>query len=189
VMNKISVLTIKNKLIFFFYRVKIASGCVLLGRIQIYNYGKVDIGRSFTLVGSSFYNPLCRNTGSVLRTEKNAILKIGDSVGVSSSVIWSFKKITIGNHVNIGADCIIMDSDAHALKAENRLSGKDVQERIESPIHIGNNVFIGTRCIILKGVSIGDNSVVGAGSVVAKSIPANCIAAGNPCKVIKYFNE
>lgn len=188
-MNKISILTIKNKFIFFFHKVKIASGCVLLGRIQVYNYGKIDIGHSFTLVGMSFFNPLCRNTASVLRTEKNAILEIGDSVGISSSVIWAFRKITIRSYVNIGADCIIMDSDAHALKAEDRLSKRDIQERKESSIYIGDNVFIGTRCIILKGVSIGNNSVIGAGSIVTKSIPANCVAAGNPCKVIRYLSE
>ena len=188
-MNRTAIFTIINKLIFYWHKVKIADGCVLLGQIRIYNYGKILIGHSFSLVGLSFFNPLCKNSVSVLRTEKNAILKIGDSAGVSSSVIWSFRKIIIGNRVNIGADCIIMDSDAHALKAEDRLSGKDIQERIESPIHIGDNVFIGTRCIILKGVSIVDNSVIGAGSVVTKSIPANCIAAGNPCKVIKYFDE
>ena len=188
-MDRVSVLIVKNKIILFFSKVRIAKGAILLGKIRIYNYGKIFIGNSFSLVGLSFFNPLCRHTASILRTEKNAILEIGDSVGISSSVIWAFRKIYIGNHVNIGADCVIMDSDAHALKVEDRLLGKDVQERMESPIYIGNNVFIGTRCIVLKGVSIGDNSVIGAGSVVTKSIPANCIAAGNPCKVIKYLGE
>ena len=188
-MNRISILTIKNKLIFILHKVKIAKGATLLGRIQIHNRGQIYIGRFFTLVGLSFYNPLCRSASSVLRTEENAILEIGESVGISASVIWAFRKITIGNNVNIGADCIIMESDAHALKAEERLAGEDIKKRIANPIYIGNNVFIGTRCIILKGVSIGDNSVIGAGAIVTKSIPANCIAAGNPCRIIKYFNE
>ena len=54
---------------------------------------------------------------------------------------------------------------------------------------IYNDVLIGTRCIILKGVTIGARSIIGSGSVVVKTIPADCIAAGNPCKVIKYINE
>lgn len=57
------------------------------------------------------------------------------------------------------------------------------------PIVIGKNVWITTRCIILGGVTIGDNSVIGAGSVISRDIPANCFAAGNPCTVIKYFNK
>ncbi|HWT65859.1 MAG TPA: DapH/DapD/GlmU-related protein, partial [Terracidiphilus sp.] len=56
-----------------------------------------------------------------------------------------------------------------------------------APVRVGRNVFIGTGSIVLKGVEIGDGSVIGAGSVVTKSIPANCIAAGNPCKVIRTF--
>lgn len=55
------------------------------------------------------------------------------------------------------------------------------------PVTIGNNVWLGSRVMILKGVSIGDNSVIGASSVVTKPIPANCIAAGNPAKIIRYI--
>lgn len=55
-------------------------------------------------------------------------------------------------------------------------------------ITIGNDVLIGTRCIILKGVTIGDRTIIGSGSVVTKSIPSDCVAAGNPCKVIRNIN-
>jgi len=57
------------------------------------------------------------------------------------------------------------------------------------PVVIGKNVWVTTRCIILAGVTIGDNSVIGAGSVVSRDIPANCFAAGNPCVVVKYFDK
>lgn len=60
---------------------------------------------------------------------------------------------------------------------------------IAEPIYIGKNVWITSRCTILGGVTIGDNSVIGAGSVVTKNIPANCFAAGNPAKPIKYFKK
>ena len=107
------------------------------------------------------------------------------------------EKIIIGDNVRIGGDCIIMDTDAHNLDYKIRTSRKtnengesiDVLSAKSKPIIIENDVLIGTRCIILKGVTIGARSIIGSGSVVTKSIPADCIAAGNPCKVIKYINS
>ena len=94
----------------------------------------------------------------------------------------------------IGANSVIMDSDAHSLDADLRLSTEkvngvdiNVAKAKKSPIIIEDNVLIGTNVIILKGVTIGRNSVIGAGSVVSKSIPADTIAAGNPCKIIKQI--
>lgn len=65
----------------------------------------------------------------------------------------------------------------------------DRRKIIAKPIKIGKNVWITTNCIILPGVKIGDNSVIGAGSVVSRDIPANCVAAGNPCKVIRHLDK
>ena len=82
-----------------------------------------------------------------------------------------------------------MDSDAHSLNyLERRMPSLDQIKKKNAPIIIEDDVLIGTRSIILKGVTIGARSVIGSGSVVTKSIPADCIAAGNPCKVIKYIN-
>lgn len=87
-----------------------------------------------------------------------------------------------------GGTCII-DTDFHPVewkqrrKLELRVKGKI------SSINIGKDVFIGTNCVILKGVSIGDRSVIAAGSVVVKDIPSDVIAGGNPCKVIKSIKE
>ena len=101
-----------------------------------------------------------------------------------------------GNYVKIGGDCIIMDTDAHSLDyMVRRLReknadgfGMDGLSAATAPIVIEDDVLIGTRCIILKGVTIGARSIIGSGSVVVKSIPADCIAAGNPCKIIRYIN-
>ena len=57
------------------------------------------------------------------------------------------------------------------------------------PVHIGNNVWIGAGSVLLPGVSIGDNSVIGAGSIVTKDIPANVVAVGNPCRVLREIGE
>lgn len=63
------------------------------------------------------------------------------------------------------------------------------QAQYNLPVHIGNNVWIGAGAIILPGVSIGDNTVIGAGSIVIKDIPANVVAVGSPCKVLREINE
>ena len=116
----------------------------------------------------------------IITTEKDAKLVIGDNVGMSGASIWCFKKITIGDNVRVGANVTIIDGDAHQ---DDPRSGKN------KPVVIEDNVWIGANVTVLKGVTIGKNSLVGAGSVVTKDIPANVVAAGNPCIVVKYFDE
>lgn len=112
---------------------------------------------------------------------------IGDNVGISGSTICARNQIVIGNNVLIGSGCIITDSDAHPLNWKDRK--EEVSKNIKSaPVIIGDDVFIGARSIILKGVEIGDKAVVGAGSVVTKNVPANTIVAGNPAVVVKELN-
>ena len=98
--------------------------------------------------------------------------------------ISAYSGITIGDHTLIGTNCMISDTDFHPLEYEKRLANDHDSIR-SAPINIGKNVFIGARCIILKGVTIGDGSIVGAGSVVTKNIPPMEIWAGNPAKYIK----
>jgi acetyltransferase-like isoleucine patch superfamily enzyme len=89
-------------------------------------------------------------------------------------------KITIGNNVFIAPNvCII--TEEHAMDVKQRLAGLEYTH----PVTIGDNVWICTGAIILPGVTIGENSVIGAGSVVTKDIPPNSLAVGNPCKVIR----
>ena len=82
----------------------------------------------------------------------------------------------IGNNVKVGANTVITDTDWHY---EDTRSGRDAD------VYIGDNVWLGYGVVVLKGVTIGENSVIGARSVVTHDIPANVIAAGNPCKVIR----
>lgn len=95
-------------------------------------------------------------------------------------VILDCAKVTIGDNVFIAPNCGIYTA-AHPLDAETRNKGLEYAK----PIKIGDNVWIGGNVVILPGVSIGDNTVVGAGSVVTKDIPANVIAVGNPCRVLR----
>jgi len=93
-------------------------------------------------------------------------------------------KVTIGDNVFIAPNVGIYTA-GHPLDAEQRNEGLEYAY----PITIGNNVWIGAHVVILPGVTIGDNSVIGAGSVVTKSIPANSLAVGNPCKVLREITE
>jgi acetyltransferase-like isoleucine patch superfamily enzyme len=109
---------------------------------------------------------------------KGAIIEIGDNCGFSGTVIGAALHIKLGNNVRCGANTLITDSDWHT---DDYRTGKDKEVIIE------DNVWLGYGVKVLKGVHIGNNSLIGANSVVTKDIPANVIAAGNPCKVIKQI--
>lgn len=111
-------------------------------------------------------------------------LIIGDNVGISGSTICATENVSIGDNVLIGSGCLITDSDAHPLDWRDRRENRN-ENTLRGPVNIGNDVFIGARCIILKGVTIGDRAIIGAGSVVTCDVPPDCIVAGNPAKVVK----
>lgn len=162
--------------------------CIIHGSVRLSLGQKVviRIGENFCFLSGRTLNPLSRNLRGSICVNNDARLVIGDNVSVSSVTLWSHQGITIGNHVDIGANTIIMDSDAHSLDYRDRRNiEQDMAHKKNAPIVIGNDVLIGANCIILKGVTIGDRTVVGAGAVVTKSIPNDCIAAGNPAKIIK----
>lgn len=158
------------------------------GRIglRVLKTAKVNIGYNFLVFSGNMVNPMGRNISSFIKVGEKGQLIIGNKSGMSSAVIWCEEKIEIGNNVKIGALAIITDSDAHSLDPEMRLDPNlDRLNVKKEPIKICDNVLIGAGSFILKGVTIGENSIIGAGSVVTKDIPANVIAAGNPCKVIR----
>lgn len=154
--------------------------------------GRFCIGDNFHLTSGDCINPICRNIRACFHLgSPNATIIIGNHVGMSSPCIWINERLTIGNHVNIGGNCMILDTDVHQLDYLARRGGKPANLNEPTitvqtaPVTIEDDVWIGANCQILKGVTIGARSVIGAGSVVTKSIPADCIAAGNPCRVIR----
>jgi len=148
------------------------------------------IGDSCTFKSGRGLNPLSRNIKGSVSIVDGATLVIGNNCGFSSVCLWSHQSITIGDYVNIGADTILMDSDAHSLSyLDRRIVTVDIQRKVDKSISIDDDVLIGTRCIILKGVHIGARSIIGSGSVVVNDIPEDCIAAGNPAKVIRKINQ
>jgi len=111
-----------------------------------------------------------------------ARIEIGGGTSFSNGVqVIAERRVTIGRRCLIGDAVLILDSDFHEMSAEgrHRLPGAT------APVILEDNVFVGSRAVILKGVTIGKDSVIGAGSVVVRSIPPGVIAAGNPAKVIR----
>ncbi len=165
-----------------------SSNIILYGLpiIQRVNGASIAIGSRVVLCSRSEYTALGIARPIIIRAmSAGAQVSIGSDVGLSGTTICADKKITIGDNCLIGADVMICDTDFHPINPIGRRYGSEGIYSAE--ILIGNNVFIGARTIILKGISVGDNSIIGAGSVVSSSIPSNCIAAGNPCRIIRQL--
>ena len=142
----------------------------------------IKIGHRFCAVSKIANNSFGIIQRVMIRTVGHgAEIVIGDNVGVSGCSISAAQSIHIGNNVLIGSGAIISDNDAHPIDPEERLRGSGGLCR---PVRICDNVFIGARAIILKGVTVGEGSVVGAGAVVAKDVPPFSIVVGNPARVI-----
>lgn len=157
--------------------------------VSLYGGGTWQMGHN-SLVGAEL---VCER--------KEALICIGaDSFIAGDAVISARNSIQIGCHCLIAAGVVIQDHNSHSLSAAERRKDieyararilgqpredKDFSATIESPVVIGDDAWIGLRAIILKGVAIGARSIIGAGSVVTSDIPADCIAAGNPARVVK----
>lgn len=115
--------------------------------------------------------------GSDIRVFDNAKLELGSGYFNGFVQVICAKGVKIGNDVAIARDVIIRDTDAHDILEENHVK--------EKPVEIGNHVWIGTRAMIMKGVTIGDGAIIGAGAIVTKDVPANSIAVGVPARIIK----
>lgn len=146
---------------------------------------RFQIGNNFSMNNGIKGNPIGCYQRCTFFVDKGAELMIGDNVGISQTALIAHKSITIGDNVKIGGGTCIYDTDFHSLDPKIRMSKEDKKCRVEKPVKICDNVFIGAQSIILKGVTIGCNSIIGAGSVVSKSIPENEIWAGNPAKFIR----
>lgn len=115
---------------------------------------------------------------------------IGSNTMLNGVSITAYDSVTIGENCQIASCTLISDTDFHPVNPKVRMRESmgykiDHAEVNKRAVTIGNNVWIGWGCIILKGASIGDNSIIAAGSVVLSDIPANVLAAGNPAVVKK----
>jgi len=136
--------------------------------LKIYLGDNVTIGRSTIGANKLFEDPT---------------LKIGNNTTIGyGTVISVAKRIDVGDNCLIAPNCTIMDSDDHPINPKKRLSGEGVDRSEVMPVKIGNNVWIGSYCTILKGVNIGDNSIIATHSVITKDVLPNCVYAGFPAR-------
>ena len=153
-------------------------------RIEKHPSATIRIGKK-----CCFRSAKCSNIAGVdrpvlLAARCGARIELGDFCGLSGTVIAADTSIRIGDRVMVGANCTIVDTDFHPVDAQARFAG----ERGKSlPVVIEDDVFIGMNSMILKGVTIGRGSIIGAGSVVTKDIPPGVLAAGNPARVIRQL--
>jgi acetyltransferase-like isoleucine patch superfamily enzyme len=151
----------------------ISSGRLIVGKAR---GSRIIIGRGFKNHSNSEVNFIGINHPTVLSTHsKNALIQIGDNVGCSGASIGAIEGIYIGDNVKLGANCVITDFDWHI---------DDPRSGTPSSVHIGDNCWIGYGAVILKGVTLEKNCVVGANAVVTKSFKANSIVAGNPAAML-----
>jgi acetyltransferase-like isoleucine patch superfamily enzyme len=155
--------------------------------MEIHRDSSIIVGNDVLLISVSFATALGVNHPVVLRTlAAGATVRIGDRVGISGGSICAARHVEIGEETMLGANVTIADTDFHSLHVGHRTGHTHPTVGV-APVRIGRRVFIGTSTIVLKGVTIGDHAIIGAGSVVTKNIPENCIAAGNPCRVLRML--
>jgi maltose O-acetyltransferase len=146
--------------------------------------GRVEIG-SGSAVGS---RPAPRSgSGEVLFQARSAeaVIRIGRNVLFSNNIsLISVAGISIGDDCLVGDNLLVMDTDFHGIHPAERRSSSGTAK----PVHIGRNVWFGSRVVVQKGVTIGDNSVIASQSVVTRDVPPNSVAGGNPAKVIRTID-
>jgi len=153
--------------------------------IHRHRSAEIVLGNDVVLTSSSRVN-LTGVRGQVILAAPNpsSRITIGNNSGLSGAVIYAASSVTIGDHVNIGVNVRIYDSDVHPIDYNDRRAG--AKDRVASqPVILEDDVWIGADAIILKGVRIGQAAIVGAGSVVAQDIPPFTVWAGNPARHIK----
>lgn len=183
---------VKNKslwiyILFFFRLARLAINVVLtrfyfrncnkLGKM-VFTRGRPQVTNKGTIVVGS-YNSFWSNIFNTrLTAHAGGYIEIGDHNFINGAYISAENKVVLGSNIKIGPQTMIMDSDFHDISDHNK-------EGVSKPIIIGDDVWLGARCTILKGVTIGTGAVVAVGAIVTKDVPAKTLVAGVPAKVIK----
>lgn len=152
--------------------------------IQRCRGSSIVLGDDLSLRSWPASNPLAPNHPVVLATRtRGAVIRVGNDCGFTGATLVAAERIEIGNHVLLGANVTITDTDFHPIDpAERRVA---INNGRHKPVVLEDDVFVGMGSIILKGVTLGRASVVGAGSVVTGDVPPRVLVAGNPARIIR----
>ncbi|MCO6496348.1 MAG: hypothetical protein J5I50_01670 [Chitinophagaceae bacterium] len=187
------VFTAYPKLLFDYYYLKSKGvetqfGYVTLKGLPIISKAKgsrIIIDKGCILVSKSKFNVAGINHPVILATlSSGAVIKIGRS-GFSGSTICAAKEVIIGDDCAFGVNSCVYDTDFHPVDADRRINQQSIFDAACAPVSIEDKVWMAANSIVLKGVSIGEGAVIGAGSVVTADIPPYTIYAGNPARKIK----
>lgn len=158
-------------------------------KVMVARGGYMSVGKGFRMNNTPASNPIGCMQPCMFFVDRGAKLTIGQNTNMSQTTLVCHTSIDIGSNVKIGGGVCIYDTDFHSLDKEKRVSlDEDFKFKKVSPVCIEDYVFIGAYSMILKGVTIGENSIIGACSLVTKDIPANEIWGGNPAKMLKKIN-
>lgn len=159
-------------------RYEIGPGLLANHTLRLGGPGRIVLGTDV--------NAWARSGANVLRTfEPEAVIEIGDRVRLNGAGLQAATRISVGDD-SILASCTLVDTDHHGVNPESRHLHEGVRS---APITIGRNVWIVGGTMVLKGVSIGDDSIIGFGSVVTTDIPSGVLAAGRPARVVRRLRE
>lgn len=173
-----------NSVVLKYNAVTIGKNWRILGRIFVKSFGRISIGDDVIIRSAAYENPIGCGNRTYLQVLPNAELSIGNFVGMSNVAITCANRVTIEDYVMIGSGARLFDTDFHSLSPAERMRGH--KENVHTaPILVKKHAFLGADCMILKGVTIGENAIIGAGAVVTRSVPDNQVWAGNPAQFVK----
>lgn len=147
---------------------------------------RIIMGKGVTLVSESTANTAGINHPVIISAEgPGSVIKIGDGVGMSGTSVVTCSEIEIGEQTMIGANCNIYGTDFHCVDAEERAKLKSTADAPTAPIKIGKRCWLASNVTVLKGVTIGDEAVVGAMSLVTKDVETRTVVGGVQAKFLR----
>jgi acetyltransferase-like isoleucine patch superfamily enzyme len=169
------------------YGIKIGKKCLFWKRAVFYTEvgSIISFGNNCVVRSDLDSNLIGGNRRCIFSTHDPAArITIGNNCSFTGVTIGAKSSIVLGNNVLVGANSTITDFDWHSMDPTDR----DNRDKIASKsVFIEDNVWIGANVIVLKGVRIGENTVIGSGSIVTRDMPSNAVCAGNPCRVIRML--